>query len=181
MMLLVAAHGLIVGLFTPTYAASVPIFMVWALSILPSVFAVDAVLRVYAQTRFLLLMNLLRLALVAALIGWCLSVFGLAGAVLVTLLTTALVKGLGVVRIARLLNIPLREALPWARLGAISLRAVAAAAPVLWINHALALPPLGALVAGGAAYVATYAALSYEELIPARFAAAPQAEAALQE
>jgi hypothetical protein len=159
--------------------------MVWALSILPSVFAVDAVLRVFAQTRFLLLMNLVRLGLVAALIGWCLSVFGLPGAVLVTLATTTLVKGLGVVRIARLLNIPLREALPWGRLGAIGLRAIVAGAPVLWMNHSLALPPLGAFIAGGAVYCATYAALSYEQLIPlipARFAPVPPAKAcALQE
>jgi O-antigen/teichoic acid export membrane protein len=167
MMLLVTAHGLIVGLFTTTYAASVPIFMVWSLSILPSVFAVDAVLRSLAQTRFLLLMNILRLGLVAALIGWCLSVFGLAGAVLVTLLTTTLVKGLAVVKIARLLNVPLREAMPWQRLGGITLRAVIATAPVLWINHALTLPPLGELVAGGAAYVATYAALSFGHLLAA--------------
>jgi len=161
LMLLVTAHGLIVGLFTNTYAASVPIFRVWALSILPAVFAVDAVLRAFAQTRFLLLMNMLRLALVAALIGWCLSVFGLAGAVLVTLATTTLVKALGVVKIARLLNLSVREALPWKRLGAITIRAVAATAPVLWINYALHLPPLAELFAGGTAYVATYALLSY--------------------
>ena len=67
---------------------SVPIFMVWVLTMLPAVFAVDAVLRVYAQTRFLLVMNLVRFAFVAGLIGWFLSSFGLMGAVLVTLLAT---------------------------------------------------------------------------------------------
>ena len=164
-MLLVTAHGLIVGLFTTRYAASVPIFMVWALSILPSVFAVDAVLRALAQTRFLLLMNILRLALVAVLIGWCLSVFGLAGAVLVTLLTTTLVKGLAVAKIARLLNIPLREAMPWRRLGAIAIRAIAATAPVLVINYGHRFQPLVELFAGGTAYVATYGLLSYGHLI----------------
>ena len=51
------AHGIIVFLFTPTYVASVPIFRVWCLMILPAAFAVDGVLRVYAQTRFLLFMN----------------------------------------------------------------------------------------------------------------------------
>ena len=57
---------------------------------------VDAVLRVYAQTRFLLAMNLLRLAIVAALIGWSfMTLFGLRGAVLVTLLATAVVKTVG--------------------------------------------------------------------------------------
>jgi O-antigen/teichoic acid export membrane protein len=185
MVLLVTAHGLIVGLFTSTYEASVPIFMVWALSILPSIFAVDAVLRVFAQTRFLLLMNLLRLGLVAVGIGWCLSVFGLPGAVLITLATTTLVKALGVVRIARLLDIPLREALPWGRLGSIGARAIAAAAPVFWLNHALTMPPLVAFAAGGAIYCVTYAALSWDAivpLIPARFLSSPPAKAvALQE
>ncbi len=64
---------------------SVPIFVVWVLTMLPAVMAVDAVLRVYAQTRFLLIMNLVRFACVAGLIGAFLSSFGLIGAVLVAL------------------------------------------------------------------------------------------------
>jgi O-antigen/teichoic acid export membrane protein len=159
--LLVVARELIVGLFTATYSASVPIFMVWALMILPNIFAVDSVLRVYAQTRFLLVMNLVRLAFVAVLIGWFLSTFGLGGAVLVTLIATTVVKGLGVVRIARLLHVPVTEALPWARLGGMTIRAVAAAVPVFWITRYTSLHPLAGLVAGGAAYSATYLLLSY--------------------
>ena len=96
MFLFVVARDLIVTLFTSTYLASVPIFMVWSLTILPSIFAVNAVLRVFAQTRFLLVMNLMRLAMVAALIGWFLSTFGMSGAVLVTLVSTTLVKFVGV-------------------------------------------------------------------------------------
>ena len=121
--LFVVAHDLIVTLYTTTYLASVPIFMVWSLTILPSIFAVNAVLRVFAQTRFLLVMNLMRLAMVAALIGWFLSIFGMSGAVLVTLLSTALVNLVGVARIARLLHVPFSEALPWSRLGGIAARA----------------------------------------------------------
>jgi O-antigen/teichoic acid export membrane protein len=94
--LFVIARVLIVTLYTATYSASVPIFMVWALTILPSIFAVNAVLRVFAQTRFLLVMNLMRLAMVAALIGWFLSTFGMSGAVLVTLVSTMLVNLVGV-------------------------------------------------------------------------------------
>ena len=40
--------------------------------IIPAVFCVDAVLRVYAQTRFLFAINVIRLVLVVALISWCL-------------------------------------------------------------------------------------------------------------
>jgi O-antigen/teichoic acid export membrane protein len=159
--LFVIARDLIVTLYTSTYAASIPIFMVWALTILPSIFAVNAVLRVFAETRFLLVMNVLRLAMVAGLIGWFLSTFGMSGAVLVTLVSTLLVNLVGVARIARLLHLPFAEALPWGRLAAIFACAVIAALPVVWITRALALRPIVALGMSSAAYAAVYFGLSY--------------------
>jgi O-antigen/teichoic acid export membrane protein len=159
--LLLIARDLIVTLYTSTYASSVPIFMVWALTILPSIFAVNAVLRVFAETRFLLVMNIIRLAMVAALIGWFLSTFGMSGAVLVTLVSTLLVNLVGVARIAHLLHLSFAETLPWGRLAAIFACAVVAALPVLWITRALALRPMIALVASSAAYAAFYFGLSY--------------------
>ena len=175
--LFVVARDLIVTLYTTTYLASVPIFMVWSLTILPSIFAVNAVLRVFAQTRFLLVMNLMRLAMVAALIGWCLSSFGMSGAVLVTLLSTGLVNLVGVGRIAHLLHVPFREALPWSRLGGTFARAGIAAVPVLWLTRDVALTPIVGLMAGGAVYGAVYFALSYGSAITARFMPSAPAEA----
>ena len=115
---LLNAHAVITFLFTNRYLASVQIFRVWCLMILPSVFAVDAVLRVYGQTRLLVVLNAVRLALIAGLIGWFMSTFGLIGAVLVTLVATSLVKAVAVVRIARLMNVGVADVLPWRRLGA---------------------------------------------------------------
>jgi len=159
--LFVIARDLIVTLYTTTYAASVPIFMVWSLTILPSIFAVNAVLRVFAQTRFLLVMNLMRLAIVAALIGWCLSTFGMSGAVLVTLVSTMLINFVGVARIAHLLHLSFSEALPWSRLAGIFARASIATVPVVWLTREWSLQPLVGLMAGGAAYGVTYFGLSY--------------------
>lgn len=159
--LFVIARDLIVTLYTATYSASVPIFMVWSLTILPSIFAVNAVLRVFAQTRFLLVMNLMRLGMVAVLIGWFLSTFGMSGAVLVTLVSTMLVNLVGVARIAHLLELSFREALPWSRLSGIFVRAGIAAVPVLLIAREWALRPLVGLAAAGAAYAIVYFGLSY--------------------
>jgi O-antigen/teichoic acid export membrane protein len=159
--LFVVARELIVTLYTTTYAASVPIFMVWALTILPSIFAVNAVLRVFAETRFLLVMNLMRLAMVATLIGWFLATFGMSGAVLVTLVSTLLVNIVGVARIAHLLHLSLADTLPWARLAAILACAVVAALPVLWVTHAFTPQPVVALGMSGVAYGAVYFGLSY--------------------
>jgi len=161
MFLFVIARELIVTLYTATYSASVPIFMVWSLTILPSIFAVNAVLRVFAQTRFLLVMNLMRLAMVAALIGWFLSEFGMSGAVLVTLVSTLLVNLVGVGRIAHLLHLSFGDTLPWLRLGGIFLRAGVAAVPVVWITREWSPQPIVGVAASGAAYAIVYFGLSY--------------------
>jgi O-antigen/teichoic acid export membrane protein len=162
-LLLAGAHPLIVGLFTATYTASVPIFMVWALTMLPAVMAVDAVLRVYAQTRFLLVMNLVRFACVAGLIGASLSAFGLSGAVLVTLLAMTVTKALGAARVAWLLGAGVRDGLPWRRLAGIAAIAGVSVAPVLWLQQVVTWPPLATFAAGAGVYAATYALLSYAQ------------------
>ena len=160
-LLVVGAHDLIVGLFTTTYAASVPIFVVWALTMLPAVMAVDAVLRVYAQTRFLLVMNLVRFACVASLIGGFLSSFGLIGAVGVALLALTITKTLGVARIAWLMHLGVRGALPWRRLAGIAAVALLSIAPVRWLQVTVAWPPLVTFIVGSALYAFTYALLFY--------------------
>jgi O-antigen/teichoic acid export membrane protein len=159
--LVALASPFIITLYTTKFAASVPIFMVWALTIIPAVFAVDAMLRVYAQTRFLLITNVVRLAFVVGLIAWFLGGFGPVGAVLVTLVAAFVGKGLGVVRIARLLQVPVRQVLPWAALARITARAVAAAVPAWLMARMLESMPPVALVAGGAVYAITYLVLCY--------------------
>ncbi len=173
--LIVAARPVIVALFTDRYLASVPIFMVWTLTILPAAFAVDGVLRVYAQTRFLLVMNIVRFALVAALIGPLLWGFGLVGAVLVTLLATSLAKAVGVVRITRLLDVGAAAAVPWGRVAAVTACALGAAVPAGWIIHSVAWRPIALVPLAGVAYLAAYAALSYGSLrgTGGRFLVAP--------
>jgi O-antigen/teichoic acid export membrane protein len=159
--LAVLAQPFIVTLYTDAYAASVPIFTIWALTLLPAIFAVDAFLRVYAQTRFLLVMNVVRLGFVIALIGWFLDTFGLPGAVLVTLTATVAAKSLALVRIAGLLQVRIADVLPWGAVARIGARAVAAAVPAWIVSRAFAGTPWLAFLTGGAAYGITYLVLCY--------------------
>jgi O-antigen/teichoic acid export membrane protein len=159
--LLIAAREIIVTLFTASYLPSVPVFTLWSLTILPSVFCVDAVLRVYAQTRFLLIMNVARLAIVGSLIVWCLSAFGLNGAVIVVLIATVLSRLMGIVRIASLLDAPLRDALPYGRLAAIAGCAVAASPLAIWALASATWPRPLALVWSAAVYATGYAMAGY--------------------
>jgi O-antigen/teichoic acid export membrane protein len=159
--LAVLAQPFIITLYTGAYAASVPIFTVWALTLLPAIFAVDAFLRVFAQTRFLLVMNAVRLGLVIALIGWFLDTFGLPGAVLVTLTATVTAKALALVRISRLLQVGIAGVLPWGAVARIGLRAAAAAVPARALAGVLGDTPWLAFTAGGAVYGIAYAVLCY--------------------
>jgi len=157
--LIVMGHEIIVVLFTSTYQASVPIFRLWSLTMLASVLLADGVLRVFAQTRYLLFQNVLQLAIVASLAGVFLNAFGLQGAVLVTLAATVIVKTLAVARISRLMHLPLREALPWRRLATATACAAVAAIPVLAVSKVLMLSPMPALIAAAATYALAYGAL----------------------
>ena len=163
-LLLVTAHQVIVALFTTNYLASVPIFMIWTLTILPSAFAVDGVLRVYAQTRFLLVMNVVRFVVVVALIGWLLSSFGLRGAVLVTLLAMSIVKGHGRGEGRAAVQGAVRRGVAVAPPGRDRGTVAGRRGAGVWVLHTLALPALAELACAGAAYGATYLALSYGSL-----------------
>ena len=159
--LMVMAHDIIVLLFTGTYAASAPIFMWWSLTMLVSVMVVDGVLRVFAQTKYLVVQNVAQLILVAALAGPLLSLFGLVGAVLATLLAAAVVKAAAVVRISRLMGVPVSAALPYRRLVTAAMCAAIAAAPTFAIAKGSHLPPLVALPVAAVVYAAAYALLYY--------------------
>jgi O-antigen/teichoic acid export membrane protein len=174
--LIVMAHHIIVLLFTSTYAASAPIFMLWSLTMLVSVLVVDGVLRVFAQTKYLVVQNVVQLALVAALAGPFLSMFGLGGAVIATLLAATVVKAGAVVRISRLMGISITAALPYRRLATAAMCAAVAAAPTFAVARGSQLPPLVALPLAALVYAMTYALLYYSvgrELRPRLIQTAP--------
>ena len=158
--MLIAARDLIVLVFTEAYAASVPIFQLSTVAILPACLCVDAVFRAHAQTRVLLVLNLVRLAAVALLIGGFLTAFGLRGAVAATLCATVLARVLGLARIARLLNVRLVELLPWRQLTTTAAFAAVAALPAVWVHRVM--PNIGpvSLVIVAAVYGITFMVLS---------------------
>jgi O-antigen/teichoic acid export membrane protein len=157
-LLLVLGRDLILTLFTPAYAGSVPIFLVWSLSILFPVLQTDGVLRVFARTRFLLVVNVVRLLLILGSISWFLSTFGMMGAVLVTLSGMLVAKGLMLFEVSRRLETGLRELLPWRGLAETAGLAAAAAAPAWVVMKALEDHPLAGLAAAGLTYATIYLA-----------------------
>ena len=159
--LLVAASDLIVVLFTESYRASVPIFMIWTTLTLLAALQTDGFLRVYAETRFILLQNAVRLLFIVASITWFISTFQLLGAVLVTAIAAVIGKGLALARIKSLLQVGLSQLLPWRGLAGIFIAAAAAGLPALMVESALDGPKLPLLVITSVVYTASYLILVF--------------------
>lgn len=159
--LLVTARDLIVLLFTDAYLASVPIFMVWSSAIVLAAVPMDGLLRVYAQTRFLLALNVIRLLMIAACLHWFLSVLQLVGAVLVTVLASAIGKGLGMVRMKRLWQVGLRDLLPWRNLLEIGAVAAAAGLATVIVSSSLEVAALLRLAITSLVYTASYLGMAF--------------------
>lgn len=157
--LLAIAEPFIRLLFTATYQAAAPLFMLWLLGFLFAVLPTDAALRVYAQHRTLLTINILRLLIVATLLVPAMHAFGLAGPILVTLLAVAVTKFLGLIRIRTLLRASTDNLLPWGALTRTLVIASAAALPVLLLRAGVDLPDLVLLLSSGILYGITYVVL----------------------
>lgn len=145
-LLVLAAPLLIVVLFGENYRASVPVFQVWSASTLLVCLLTDGVLRVFAQNRYLIMQNALRLILVAGLINPFLTGFQLVGAVLVTALAATVVKLLALHRVSSLLHLSWRVLLPWHSLGLTLLLCVIASMPCLLLLNYLSLNAAASLL-----------------------------------
>ena len=159
--LLVTAPDVIVLLFTEQYRASASVFMVSTTGIALAAFATDAVLRVYAQTGYLLMLNAFRLTVIAALIAPFIAVFHLPGAMLVTMLATATAKWLALVRMQRLTGVRLPRLLPWRSLAATAAAATLAALAGLAAKILVGGTALSDLIAATSAAVGVYAVLVF--------------------
>jgi O-antigen/teichoic acid export membrane protein len=155
-LLVVTANELIVVLFTESYRESVPIFMFWSTLVFVAAFPTDGVLRVYAATRFILLLNAVRLIFILASINWFVSVFHLSGAVMVTVIATFIGKGLALVRMKDLFQIGLAQLLPWRGLGGIFLAAAAAGLLALLVESMLDISMLPLLFITSFVYAVSY-------------------------
>ena len=159
-LLLISARDLIVMLFTANYLASVPIFMAGVTAIFFAVVPVDGLLRVYAKTQLLLIMNLLRLAVIVILIQWFVTSFGLVGAVLVTMLALAVGKLLGLMAMTGEWQVGVRHLLPWRTLTAIAALSITAGLPALAVAYGIQTSAPLRLLLIGVVYASAYVGMA---------------------
>jgi O-antigen/teichoic acid export membrane protein len=158
-LLMTVAPETIVLLFTRKYLASVRIFAVWTLLIPLAAFQVDGVLRVFAQTRLILILNVVRLAIIAGSMKWSLQQFGLAGPAMAIVLATLVFKTAAIVRIRSLLEARFWDVLQWGRLAALGGVTAASAAATYAFKACVSLSGFAAIAAASALFAVVYGLL----------------------
>jgi O-antigen/teichoic acid export membrane protein len=160
-LLLLVAPVLIVLLFGENYAESVPVFMVWTASTTMVCLLTDGVLRVFAQNRYLIFQNMVRLIIVMLLIRYFIDRFQLIGAVLVTTTAGLVIKIIALHRVTTLLKTPWSNILPWRSQGMTALVCGLSALPCLGLLKIVVLPQFATLVLISALYPLTYILLLF--------------------
>jgi O-antigen/teichoic acid export membrane protein len=158
-LLLVSAEQFIVVLFTEQYQEATPIFMVWMLGLAFAVAPVDGALRVFAETRVLLIINIIRLAFVLTLIPSFYSWFGIVGPVAVTVGASLVHKVLGLIRLRQVIGVPLRSLFPVKEIARLLLIASASMIPPIFMMDRLDASPAVLLLIACALYVSVYLTL----------------------
>ncbi len=160
-LILINAREVIVLLFTSSYLASVPIFMIWSTTVLLAVLPTDAVLRVYAETRFLLYAYAFKLGATVVLIYALIRALDIWGAALISVAVAFMTRFLCLARFRRRAKVALADLLPWKSLASnAGVTAVAAVAAVLIKPH-LQAPTWVVLIVVSALFGVVYIALAF--------------------
>lgn len=127
------ARDLIVILFTERFEASAGLFRIFLATIPLTALALDYVPRAFAETGFVLRVNLMRVVLTGTLLAAMIRPFGLVGAALATVVAMGITKVVILLRVKTFFNVSLGTLLPWsgmAKIGAASAVAGVAVWPV---------------------------------------------------
>lgn len=154
--LVLLAREIMVLLYTERFAASASIFKISVIMIPLAAMGLDYVPRAFADTGFILRVNLLRGACVVTFIALG-TPFGLEGIALGTVMAAMVSKSVILWRVARLLGVGIQRTLPWRAIGVLS-GASAAAGAVAWLSVTiLALEGGGRALALTAVFAIAYA------------------------
>jgi O-antigen/teichoic acid export membrane protein len=135
--------------------------MAWSIAILFAAIPIDGLLRVYAQMRFLLVINIVGLAVVAGGMYWFVTGMGLVGAVLITVLALGVGKAMGLARMMTCWHADIVRLLPWRELGGIGAATIAASLPALWVASQVPASPVVRLAVISLIYGGGYILLAW--------------------
>jgi O-antigen/teichoic acid export membrane protein len=146
-------------LFTVRYVAAVPLFLLATVEIPIWILPCDALLRAEGETRFLLWFSAVRIAVAALLVLSGIHFFGLAGAIVGSLVTEGLSRVCMLARGCRRLGVGMRSMVEWPvllRIAASAAIAAAAAWPLRFFLHRAPLVLASVAIYGAAYFLCRY-------------------------
>jgi O-antigen/teichoic acid export membrane protein len=155
--MLVNARQVMTLLYTDRFAAAVPVFQV-VLTLIPlTVVALDYVPRAFADTRFVLAVNVCRLVVTIVALAVLVGRFGAVGAAVAAVTGTAAAKGMAMMRAGSLLGVPVSRLIPWTKLAYLAGASVVAVIVASLFRDAFGTGPV-ALVGWLAVFTVCYGA-----------------------
>jgi O-antigen/teichoic acid export membrane protein len=148
------ASPFIEGIFTADYLEATPIFRIYLLMILLTMFNDHSVLRARAQTRFIFFANVVALAACVLLVPILTRQLGVRGAAVGLIGGVVTMKSLGLLRAAQMLEVPLRDMIPWEAVARVSAGSLLAAAVVYPMTGLIGVPLLRFFACGAAFWLA---------------------------
>jgi Na+-driven multidrug efflux pump len=137
---MINAYSVITVLYTQKFERSVGIFRVFLTVIPLTALALDYVPRAFADTKFVLQVNVVRVLLTALLLVVLIRLLGLPGAAMATILAIGITKAIILRRVKGLFNTSITSVLPCYPLAKISGAAVLAGIGSVVIQVALSVP-----------------------------------------
>jgi O-antigen/teichoic acid export membrane protein len=157
--LTVHARDVIVLLYTDRFEASADIFQIFVALVALATLDLDYVPRAFADTWYVLRVNLFRLILCAAFLAVLVTPLGLIGAALSTVLGFGLSRVVTLHKLAALLKRPVGRLLPWRNLGRILAAALLSTAVAWGVTVAWPVTPALRLAGSGVLFGACYGVL----------------------
>lgn len=157
----IVAHEFIVVLFTEQYAESVSIFRISLLGLLVSGLNTGAILGAYAETRYLMGIALLRLAVAIPVLYLFTMTWGIHGAVTADVLVSAFFRLFVLGKVARVMETSFAALCRPGENGRIMAAALLAGLPVLALKHFLVVTPLFMLACAALVFILAYSIVGF--------------------
>jgi len=147
-LMLIVSRDFITTVFTVQYTESIPIFIISLGQYLTYIVNCHSVLRAFDETKYILRINLVMLAITTIMLAGFVHFFGVVGAAVATTLAAYTSNGLMLVKIASILSIRVCQLFPWQDLWKIAILSIGSALIALLVAYPFPLAVLRLIVAG---------------------------------
>lgn len=159
---IIASGEFVTILYTTRYMESIPIFAVTLLQLPFDIFITHSILKSFAETRFILKLNLVLLMVTAVLLYLFIRYYGMIGATLATVVSLGLIRIIEILKVKKLLGVSFYKLIPWKIIIKISGVCLLCSIPTLFLKSLMAYySPIQVFFAETSLFLSLYVTIIY--------------------